>query len=76
MKKAVFDLGSAGCVSCKRAIEHAGRHIKGINDIDVDIASHKIRLTYEDGEGEALDKLTAAVRMIGYEAVPVSEAQD
>ena len=73
MRKAVFDLGHAGCVSCKRAIEHAGRHIKGIEEIDVDIASHSINITYDENRDTVKDELKNVVGKIGYEATLVTD---
>jgi cation transport ATPase len=56
-KRAVFDFGNAGCYSCKRAIEHAGRHIEGISSIEVDIASHRIIVDYDENAENALHEL-------------------
>ncbi len=75
MRKAVFDLGHAGCVSCKRAIEHAGRHIKGVKEIEVDIASHSINLTYEDDCSYIESELKGLVNKIGYEAELVTDTE-
>jgi len=68
MKTAVFDIGHAGCLSCKMAIEHAGRHIGGIKEIEVDIATHRINLVYDESETGVLTRLKEIVRKIGYEA--------
>lgn len=73
MKRAVLDMGHAGCVSCKRAIEHAGRHIAGIKDIEVDLASHKINVSYDETNNGVTDSLINVVGKIGYEAVLISE---
>lgn len=66
--KAVFNVGSAGCFSCKLAIEHAGRRIAGIEQIDFDITTHRISVVYDTDKQEALDQLKEIVRKIGYEA--------
>lgn len=73
MKQALFDLGHAGCVSCKRAIEHGGRHIEGIENIEVDLASHSIIVGYLESKKDALEQLKNVVGKIGYEAVLVSD---
>ena len=75
MKLAVFDLGHAGCVSCKRAIEHAGRRIKGIDEIEVDIATHSINLTYDENHDNIKEDIKEIVSKIGYEAELVTERQ-
>lgn len=68
MKKAVFNIGRAGCLSCKMAIEHAGRHIDGIKQIEVDIATHRIRVEYDEAKPHSLNDLIKIVGRIGYEA--------
>jgi cation transport ATPase len=68
LKQAVFNIGYAGCLNCKRAIEHAGKHIKGIKDIGVNIENHEIIMVYDESKAEALDELKDIVRKIGYEA--------
>ena len=68
MKTAIFDIGHAGCLNCKMAIEHAGRHIAGIKEIEVDIVTHRINLIYDESEIDALAQLKEIVRKIGYEA--------
>jgi cation transport ATPase len=68
MKTAVFDIGLAGCLNCKMAIEHAGRHIDGVKRIEVDIATHSINLTYDESETDVLEELKELVSKIGYEA--------
>lgn len=73
MKKAVLNMGHAGCVSCKRAIEHAGRHISGIKDIDVDLATHHINVSYDETKKDITKSLIEVVGKIGYEAVLISE---
>jgi Cu+-exporting ATPase len=71
-KKAIFDFGNAGCPSCKRAIEHAGKHIEGISSIDVDIASHRIIVDYDENAENALQELKDIVRKIGYDMTLVA----
>lgn len=60
-------MGDAGCFSCKRAIEHAGNHINGITDINVDIAAHMIRVSYGPNREKALEELKKLVGKIGYD---------
>jgi copper chaperone CopZ len=68
MKQAVFSIGYAGCLGCKRAIEHAGRSIEGIKEIGVNIENHKINMVYDASRPEAVNELKTIVRKIGYEA--------
>jgi len=68
LKSAVFDIGHAGCFSCKIAIENAGKNIDGIKEIQVDITTHRINLMYDNSKINALNELKKLVRKIGYEA--------
>lgn len=74
MKNAVFDIGHAGCVSCKRAIEHAGRRLEGVDKIEVDISSHCINLAYDEEHDNVKEELKELVSRIGYEAELVSDS--
>ena len=69
MKKAILDIGHAGCWSCKIAIEHAGKRIDKIKEIELDIGTHRINMVYEDEEnGETVQRLQSIVERLGYEA--------
>ncbi|MBN1411772.1 MAG: hypothetical protein JW969_13070 [Spirochaetales bacterium] len=67
--EAFYSIGLGGCLGCKRAIEHAGRVIEGIKEIEVNIATHSIHVFYENDKKSALAELEDMVRRIGYEPV-------
>jgi hypothetical protein len=56
----------AGSLKVKRIIEFAGRHIDGINDVFMDISSHRIYVTCELDKKEALYQLKKFIHKIGY----------
>jgi len=66
--KATFDIAPAGCMSCKRAIEHAGRHIEEVEDINVDIGTHKIEVLYQSSGSQVPEQIEEIVQRIGYQA--------
>ncbi len=68
IKRATLKLSSMGCVSCKRAIEHGGRHYKEVKDINLDLASGRISVVYEDNGEPVIEKIQNVISRIGYEA--------
>jgi len=71
LKTACFDVSSEGCLGCKLAIEHAGRRLQGVRDIEFDIATHRINVQYDAASGDVPEKIGEIVDKIGYEAVLV-----
>lgn len=67
MKKAVLNLSGADCPSCVYTIEHTGRRVEGVKDVEVSVADHKIHVTYEGNPG-SLERIAEIVRYIGYNA--------
>jgi len=64
-----MDLVGATCTSCVFGIEHMGRRIKGVEDIEVDRTNGEIRLEF-DGNPATVEKIVQFVDAIGYEARP------
>jgi len=64
-----MDLVGATCTSCVFGIEHMGRRIKGVEDIEVDRTNGEIRLEF-DGNPATVEKIVQFVEAIGYEARP------
>ncbi len=67
IKEGVLALKGATCASCAYTIEHVGRKIKGIEDIQVDSGQSKIFVKYE-GDGEVLERVRNIIRTVGYDA--------
>lgn len=67
MKHTTFDLVGATCTSCVFGIEHMGRRIKGVDDIEVDRTAGEIHLDF-DGNPATVEKIVQFVEAIGYEA--------
>ncbi len=68
MKKAVFDIGDAGCLNCKVAVEHAARHIDGIQSIELDIGTHTIHVDYDSNSTSVIADVQEIVNKLGYDA--------
>jgi len=71
LKTACFDVNSAGCLGCKLAIEHAGKRLKGVRDIEFDIATRRINVQFDADSKDVPEKIREIVDKIGYEAVLV-----
>lgn len=69
MEFATLDLVGATCTSCVFGIEHMGRRIKGVEEIEVDRTNGEIRLEF-DGNPATVEKIVQFVQAIGYEARP------
>jgi Cu2+-exporting ATPase len=66
-KTAILDVNGANCASCVYAIEHLGRKIQGVSDIQVDAARQEIRVQYSGNPG-SLERIAEVVRRLGYDA--------
>ena len=69
-RKGILALEGAHCASCVYTIEHAGRKIKGINDVRVLAGEHRVIVEYQGSES-VLDKIADIVRRIGHDATVV-----
>lgn len=67
MNIGILDLDGAHCSSCVYTIEHAGRKLKGVNDLMVDVNRKEIRVEYEGGR-DVLNKVSDIVARLGYNA--------
>lgn len=66
-KTAILDVTGANCASCVYAIEHLGRKIQGISDVQVDAGRQEIRVQYS-GDPGSLERIAEVVRHLGYDA--------
>jgi len=66
-KLAILDVKGANCASCVYAIEHLGRKIQGVSDVQVDAAQQEIRVQYSGNPG-SLERIAEVVRRLGYDA--------
>jgi len=66
-KTAILDVTGANCASCAYAIEHLGRKIQGVSDVQVDAAQQEIRVQYSGNPG-SLERIAEVVRRLGYDA--------
>jgi copper chaperone CopZ len=66
-KTAILDVNGANCASCVYAIEHLGRKIQGVTDIEVDAAHQEIHVRYAGNPG-SLERISEVVRLLGYDA--------
>jgi copper chaperone CopZ len=66
-KTAILDVTGANCASCVYAIEHLGRKIQGVSDVQVDAGRQEIRVQYSGNPG-SLERIAEVVRRLGYDA--------
>ncbi len=69
MAKAIIDTNGANCPSCRRAIEHCAKRLKGTKACEVDINKREIHLEYDDNE-KVVEGIVDMVDKLGYKAVP------
>ena len=65
-KTAILDVTGANCASCVYAIEHLGRKIQGVSDVQVDAGRQEIRVQYSGNPG-SLERIAEVVRRLGYD---------
>ena len=66
-KTAILDIDGANCASCVYAIEHLGRKVQGVSDVQVDAAQQEIHVQYSGNPG-SLERIAEVVRRLGYDA--------
>lgn len=59
------------CQSCKNKIENNIAYEKGVKDVNFDLATSKVRITYNPKKTDP-QKLQAAIRNLGYTTEPDS----
>jgi copper chaperone CopZ len=67
MSRAILDLKGASCASCAFTIEHLGRKIGGVRDVQVNAGNQQIHVEYEGNPG-SLERIVEIVKRIGYSA--------
>ena len=67
VKIAVLKLNGANCINCIFAIEHAGRRMPGVKDVEVNGSLKEIYVEYE-GDTKPLYDIVDVVHRLGYEA--------
>lgn len=67
VKKARLKLTGATCPSCTHAIQHAGKKLKGVENVEVDPVEKVISLDYSGSE-DAVEAIRDLVDRLGYSA--------
>lgn len=63
-----FKINGMTCASCVRAVERAVGKIDGIENVNVNLATEKMTVNYDEDKTNE-DNITKAVSKAGYEAV-------
>ncbi|ORC37825.1 heavy-metal-associated domain-containing protein [Marispirochaeta aestuarii] len=66
-KQAKLKLSGATCASCVFTIEHAGRKVQGVADVNVDASKGEISVSY-GGNAGSLERIKEIVHRLGYSA--------
>jgi copper chaperone CopZ len=66
-KRARLKLTGATCPSCTHAIQHAGKKLKGVENVEVDPVEKIIDLDYSGSE-DAVEAIRDLVDRLGYSA--------
>ncbi|WP_077324832.1 copper chaperone CopZ [Virgibacillus siamensis] len=68
MKKVTLDVQGMSCGHCKSSVEGALNGLDGVSSAEVDLASGKVDVTYDDGR-VTLAEMREAVEEQGYDVV-------
>ena len=67
IKIGVLELKGANCINCIFAIEHAGRRMDRVKDVEVNGRLNEVYVEYE-GDTKPLYEIINVVNKLGYEA--------
>jgi Cu+-exporting ATPase len=56
------------CAACAKAVERATKKVEGVSEANVNIATEKLNVTFDEGKSD-LEKIKAAIEKAGYKAV-------
>lgn len=65
MKKGILKINGSFCGACSYAIEKAGRKLKDVDDVIVNVGLKTITVNYE-GNDSTLDKIVDIVDKLGH----------
>ncbi len=68
MKKATLDVRGMSCDHCKKSVEGALQNLKGVTEVDVDLSSGKVNVTYDEAIA-GMDQIKQAIEEQGYDVV-------
>ncbi len=63
----IIELQGATCTSCAIAIEHMGKRLPGVSQIEIDKRENTVQVVY-DGNMQSLEQICSFVHSIGYSA--------
>lgn len=71
MAKKTLNIEGMTCASCAKAVERATRKLEGVEEANVNLATEKLFVTYDEGALRVED-IQAAVEKAGYKAITES----
>ena len=75
MKTEIYNIEGMSCAACSSAVERVTRRLDGVQESNVNLATAKLTITYNEGQVTPeliMDKVSRA----GFSAAPVSEETD
>lgn len=66
MAQATFSTPTVSCMSCMAKIEGAVTSLEGVEDVDVDLVDHVVKVTFDDSRVDP-QRLAEAITEAGYE---------
>ena len=73
MEQKEFDIRGMTCTACARAVERASKNIDGVNDANVNFATEKLNIKFENSKVTEAD-IKNAVKKAGYTALNEEES--
>ncbi|MBC2398137.1 heavy metal translocating P-type ATPase [Clostridium tetanomorphum] len=68
MKTEILNIEGMTCAACARAVERTAKKIEGVSEANVNFASEKLSLTYDEDK-VTLENIQSAVEKAGYKAL-------
>lgn len=68
MKNEILNIEGMTCAACARAVERSAKKVEGVTEANVNFASEKLSLTYDDTKAK-LEDIQKSVEKAGYKAL-------
>ncbi|MCE5220534.1 MAG: heavy metal translocating P-type ATPase [Clostridium sp.] len=68
MANKILKIEGMTCAACAKAVERAAKKLDGVTDANVNIATEKLSITFDEGKSD-LEKIKAAIEKAGYKAI-------
>lgn len=75
MKNKILKINGMSCAACAKASERAVKKLDGVEEVNVNFATEKMSLVYDETKIK-LDDIKGAVKKAGYEAMEEEKTKE